>query len=59
MCETKAVTSGLYLDMNEGLPDVSGYEKELEKLKKDIDIQDDRFTELAAYNIYRVTIITS
>ena len=26
MCETKAVTSSLYLDMNEGLPDVSLYE---------------------------------
>jgi energy-coupling factor transporter ATP-binding protein EcfA2 len=28
MCETKAVTSALYLDMNESLPDVSTYEKE-------------------------------
>ena len=27
LCETKAVTSALYLDMNEGLPDVSSYEK--------------------------------
>ena len=26
MCETKAVTSALYLDMNEGLPDVTMYE---------------------------------
>lgn len=26
MCETKAVTSALYLDMNEGMPDVSVYE---------------------------------
>jgi hypothetical protein len=26
MCETKAVTSALYLDMNEGLPDVTEYE---------------------------------
>ena len=26
MCETKAVTSALYLDMNESLPDVSTYE---------------------------------
>ena len=32
MCETKSVTSALYLDMNEDLPDVSGYEKELEKI---------------------------
>ena len=40
MCETKAVSKGdLYLDMNEKLPDVSHYEKELEtldmKFKKD------------------------
>lgn len=30
MCETKSVTSSLYLDMNEHLPDVTGYEKQLE-----------------------------
>lgn len=34
MCETKSVTSALYLDTNETLPDVSGYEKELDALKK-------------------------
>lgn len=34
MCETKTVTSALYLDMNEDLPDVSEIEKKLEKLKK-------------------------
>ena len=27
MCETKSVTSALYLDMNEDLPDISAYEK--------------------------------
>ena len=32
MCETKSVTSSLYLDMNESLPDVSDLEKELAKL---------------------------
>ena len=31
MCETKSVSTALYLDMNEDLPDVSGYEKELDK----------------------------
>ena len=31
MCETKSVKSSLYLDMNENLPDVSEYEKELAK----------------------------
>lgn len=34
MCETKSVTSALYLDMNENLPDVSEYEKELDGLRK-------------------------
>lgn len=41
MCETKTVSSGsLYLDMNEGLPDVSSLESERKKLVtrlKDID----------------------
>ena len=31
MCETKSVTSALYLDMNEALPDVTAEEKELAK----------------------------
>ncbi len=35
MCETKAVSSSLYLDMNEGLPDVSQYEKEFSKAESD------------------------
>ena len=34
MCETKSVTSALYLDMNEGLPDVSNVEKDFEKFEK-------------------------
>ena len=34
MCETKTVTTALYLDMNEKLPDVSEYEKNLLKLQK-------------------------
>ena len=35
LCETKSVTKGaIYLDMNERLPDVSGYEKELTKLER-------------------------
>ena len=29
MCETKSVSTSIYLDMNENLPDVSGAEKEL------------------------------
>ena len=34
MCETKSVNSSLYLDMNENLPDVTEYEKELTKLEQ-------------------------
>lgn len=36
MCETKSVSTAIYLDMNEGLPDVSEYEKEYSVLWKDI-----------------------
>lgn len=35
MCETKSVTSALYLDLNETLPDVSEYEKAFDKAEKD------------------------
>ena len=41
MCETKSVSSALYLDMNENLPDVSEYEKEHASLWKDIIINKD------------------
>ena len=34
LCETKTVTSALYLDMNENLSDVTEYEKDLDKLVK-------------------------
>lgn len=34
LCETKSVTSALYLDMNEGLPDVSDVEKEVASIVK-------------------------
>ena len=36
LCETFSVKSALYLDMNEDLEDVSGLEKELDKLEKKI-----------------------
>lgn len=36
LCETKSVTTALYLDMNESLPDVTAYEKELDKLMKEV-----------------------
>lgn len=35
MCETKSVSSALYLDMNEGLPDVSEHEKAFSKAESD------------------------
>lgn len=34
VCETKTVQTAIYIDMNETLPDVTAYEKELDKLKK-------------------------
>ena len=37
MCETKSVSSALYLDMNEGFPDVSEYETELSERSKSQD----------------------
>lgn len=36
MCETKAVTGALYLDLNENLPDVSEEEKQFTKLLKEL-----------------------
>ena len=36
MCETKSVSSALYLDMNEDLEDVTEYEKQFSKLLKDV-----------------------
>ena len=36
LCETKSVSTALYLDMNEDLPDVSEYEKQYEKLLKNL-----------------------
>ena len=45
LCETKSVTSALYLDLNENLPDVSQEEKELAKIelkyKKNLISEDD------------------
>lgn len=39
LCETKSVSAGdIYLDMNEGYPDVSEYEKREEKLAKELKV---------------------
>ena len=50
LCETFEVKTALYLDMNESLPDVTEYEKELDKLKKEYDdgayLNVDRYKEL-------------
>lgn len=50
LCETKSVTTALYLDMNEGLPDVSQLEAELDKRRKALkatpSIADPRIPEL-------------
>ena len=45
-CTTKSVNTSLYLDMNENLPDVSEYEKELKKLLKEESPSDIRIAEL-------------
>jgi hypothetical protein len=52
MCETKAVTSALYLDMNEGLPDVTEYENvkaAREKLNHKLTKKEARMLEEYAY----------
>lgn len=46
LCVTKSVNTVLYLDMNEDLEDVSEYEKELKKLRKEEDISSMRIAEL-------------
>lgn len=48
MIETLSVQSALYLDMNETLPNVSTYEKELDKLYKQIPVDVDKVTKLKA-----------
>lgn len=52
MCETKTVTTALYLDMNENLPDVTEYEKELDKL-----IKKQKKTELTSEELSRMDIL--
>lgn len=50
LCEVKSVSTTLYLDMNEGLPDVTADEKALDKLEHDYKkglISDTTFEELS------------
>lgn len=46
LCETKSVTSSLYLDMNENLPDVSNLEKELNKVLKNSPVDENLINNL-------------
>lgn len=58
MCETKSVSTALYLDMNENLPDVTEIEKDLNKRLKDTvvatptNILDDMRNEIARGHNY-------
>lgn len=46
LCVTKSVKSAIYLDMNEGLPDVLEYEKQLEKIVKMGNVNPDEMSRL-------------
>lgn len=54
-CTTKSVSTSIYLDMNESLPDASEYEKELKKIERerkklgDDSYLADRYAELVGY----------
>ena len=48
MCETFSVSGALYLDFNEKLPDVSEYEKELQKLLKANELSYDDYLDFKA-----------
>ena len=53
LCETKQVSTSLYLDLNEGLPDVSQYEKALVKLdRNDISEREELLKETAKGHDY-------
>ena len=57
MCETKSVSSSLYLDMNEDLPDVSELEKELSKYEskyKKGELSDVMFNKVASPLIFEI-----
>lgn len=49
LCETKSVTGAIYLDMNENLPDVSEFEKQLDTAAKDLkkgNITEDQYNDI-------------
>ena len=45
-CETKSVSSSIYLDFNENLPDVTGYEKDLKKILKEENVDEEAKADL-------------
>ena len=56
LCETKTVTSALYLDMNENLPDVSEFEKRLDAMRKnkiELDGMEELLVTIATGHDYR------
>lgn len=54
LCEAKSVTSALYLDMNESLPDVSDLEKERDKLvKKGLPVPNDILNKIEEGHNYK------
>lgn len=53
LCETKSVTTALYLDFNEDLPDVTNLEKERDKLVKNGESTEELDKEIASGHEYR------
>lgn len=54
MCETRSTNTALYLDMVEGKPDVTAYEKELAKLKKEMKSAGNLAADKMGLNVERV-----
>ena len=52
MCVTKNVSTSLYLDMNEGYPDVSEYEAEYDKLNKQIRDPKSKLNKIGDHNLF-------
>ena len=56
MCETKNVSTALYLDMNEGYPDVSMYEAERDKLSKQIRDPKSKLNQIEDHNLFEAEL---
>lgn len=56
MCETKQVKTALYLDMNEGYPDVSMYEAERDKLNKQIRDPKSKLNKIEDHNLFEAEL---